>query len=33
MCYVTLTIHHRVLDGFQANTFLARGVEEIEGWP
>jgi len=33
MCYVTLTIDHRVLDGFQANTFLARWVEEIEGWP
>ena len=32
MCYVTLTIDHRVLDGFQANTFLARWVEEIEGW-
>jgi pyruvate/2-oxoglutarate dehydrogenase complex dihydrolipoamide acyltransferase (E2) component len=24
MCYVTLTIDHRVLDGFQANAFLAR---------
>jgi 2-oxoglutarate dehydrogenase E2 component (dihydrolipoamide succinyltransferase) len=32
MCYVTLTIDHRVLDGYQANTFLARWVEEIEGW-
>jgi len=32
MCYVTLTIDHRVLDGFQANAFLARWVEEIEGW-
>jgi len=27
MCYVTLTIDHRVLDGFQANAFLARWVE------
>jgi 2-oxoglutarate dehydrogenase E2 component (dihydrolipoamide succinyltransferase) len=33
MCYVTLTIDHRVLDGYQANTFLARWVAEIEGWP
>jgi 2-oxoglutarate dehydrogenase E2 component (dihydrolipoamide succinyltransferase) len=33
MCYVTLTIDHRVLDGYQANAFLARWVEEIEGWP
>jgi 2-oxoglutarate dehydrogenase E2 component (dihydrolipoamide succinyltransferase) len=32
MCYVTLTIDHRVLDGFQANAFLTRWVEEIEGW-
>jgi 2-oxoglutarate dehydrogenase E2 component (dihydrolipoamide succinyltransferase) len=32
MCYVTLTIDHRVLDGYQANTFLTRWVEEIEGW-
>jgi len=32
MCYVTLTIDHRVLDGYQANAFLARWVTEIEGW-
>jgi len=32
MCYVTLTIDHRVLDGYQANAFLARWVEKIEGW-
>jgi 2-oxoglutarate dehydrogenase E2 component (dihydrolipoamide succinyltransferase) len=32
MCYVTLTIDHRALDGYQANTFLTRWVEEIEGW-
>jgi len=32
MCYVTLTIDHRVLDGFQANAFLTRWVKEIEGW-
>jgi 2-oxoglutarate dehydrogenase E2 component (dihydrolipoamide succinyltransferase) len=24
MCYVTLIIDHRVLDGYQANAFLAR---------
>jgi 2-oxoglutarate dehydrogenase E2 component (dihydrolipoamide succinyltransferase) len=29
MCYVTLTIDHRVLDGFQANAFLTRWVEAI----
>ncbi|MFL5493031.1 MAG: dihydrolipoamide acetyltransferase family protein [Gemmatimonadales bacterium] len=33
MCYVTLTIDHRVLDGFQANAFLTRWVAEVEGWP
>jgi 2-oxoglutarate dehydrogenase E2 component (dihydrolipoamide succinyltransferase) len=32
MCYVTLTIDHRVLDGYQANAFLARWVKEVEGW-
>jgi 2-oxoglutarate dehydrogenase E2 component (dihydrolipoamide succinyltransferase) len=32
MCYVTLTIDHRVLDGYQANAFLTRWVEEIERW-
>ena len=32
MIYVTLTIDHRVLDGFAANTFLTRWVEVIEGW-
>jgi 2-oxoglutarate dehydrogenase E2 component (dihydrolipoamide succinyltransferase) len=26
MCYVTLTIDHRVLDGFQANQFLTSWV-------
>lgn len=30
MCYVTLTIDHRVLDGFQANQFLTRFVEALE---
>lgn len=32
MAYVTLTLDHRALDGFQANTFLSRFVEVIEGW-
>jgi 2-oxoglutarate dehydrogenase E2 component (dihydrolipoamide succinyltransferase) len=32
MCYVTLTIDHRVLDGYQANAFLTSWVEEIERW-
>ena len=32
MVYVTLTIDHRALDGFQANAFLARWVEAIEQW-
>jgi hypothetical protein len=31
MCYVTLSLDHRVLDGYQANAFPARWVEEIEG--
>lgn len=32
MLYVTLTIDHRVLDGFQANQFLSKWVETVEGW-
>ncbi len=32
MIYVTLTIDHRVLDGFQANRFLSEWVKVIEGW-
>ncbi len=32
MVYVTLTIDHRALDGFQANAFLTRWVEAIEQW-
>ncbi len=31
--YVTLTIDHRVLDGFQANTFLFSFVQKLENWP
>ena len=29
MCYVTLTIDHRVLDGFQANQFLTSWVKAL----
>lgn len=32
MCYVTLTIDHRVLDGQQCNAWLTKFVETIEGW-
>jgi 2-oxoglutarate dehydrogenase E2 component (dihydrolipoamide succinyltransferase) len=32
MLYVTLTIDHRALDGFQANAFLSRWVEAVEQW-
>ena len=33
LCYVSLTIDHRVVDGNQTNTWLSRFVEVIEGWP
>ena len=33
MCYVSLTIDHRVVDGHQTNAWLSRFVEVIEGWP
>ena len=32
MAYVTLTIDHRVLDGYQANRFLGKWVEVLEAW-
>jgi 2-oxoglutarate dehydrogenase E2 component (dihydrolipoamide succinyltransferase) len=32
MVYVTLTIDHRALDGFQANAFLTVWVGTIESW-
>lgn len=32
MAYVTLTIDHRVVDGHQTNTWLARFVEILESW-
>jgi 2-oxoglutarate dehydrogenase E2 component (dihydrolipoamide succinyltransferase) len=33
MAYVSLTIDHRVLDGHQTNTWLAKFVETLEAWP
>jgi 2-oxoglutarate dehydrogenase E2 component (dihydrolipoamide succinyltransferase) len=32
MCYVTLTIDHRVLDGAQCNAWLTKFVDMIDGW-
>jgi 2-oxoglutarate dehydrogenase E2 component (dihydrolipoamide succinyltransferase) len=32
MAFVSLTIDHRVIDGFQTNTFLKKWVEIIETW-
>jgi len=32
MCYLTLTIDHRALDGFQANAFLTHVVNALEQW-
>ena len=29
---MTLTIDHRVLDGFQANRFMETFVRRLEGW-
>jgi len=31
--FITLTIDHRVLDGFQTNAFLTKLIEVIENWP
>jgi 2-oxoglutarate dehydrogenase E2 component (dihydrolipoamide succinyltransferase) len=33
MCYVSLTIDHRVVDGHQTNGWLSRFVEVLETWP
>ena len=33
MAYVTLTIDHRVVDGYQTNAWLTRFVEILENWP
>lgn len=32
MCYVSLTIDHRVLDGFQTNKWLSVFVNTLENW-
>jgi 2-oxoglutarate dehydrogenase E2 component (dihydrolipoamide succinyltransferase) len=32
MCYVSLSIDHRALDGFQANQFLQVFVRTLESW-
>jgi len=32
MCYVSLTIDHRVIDGFQTNAFLTELVNTLENW-
>jgi len=32
MCYVSLTIDHRVVDGFQTNAFLTELVTTLENW-
>jgi len=32
MCYISLTIDHRVLDAFQTNAFLAELVSTLENW-
>jgi 2-oxoglutarate dehydrogenase E2 component (dihydrolipoamide succinyltransferase) len=32
MAYLTLTIDHRALDGFKANTFLSHLVNALAGW-
>jgi 2-oxoglutarate dehydrogenase E2 component (dihydrolipoamide succinyltransferase) len=33
MAYVSLTIDHRVVDGHQTNSWLAKFVETLEQWP
>lgn len=33
MCFVSLTIDHRVVDGHQTNAWLTRFVDVIENWP
>jgi 2-oxoglutarate dehydrogenase E2 component (dihydrolipoamide succinyltransferase) len=32
-CFVSLTIDHRVLDGYQTNAFLSELVRTLESWP
>ena len=33
ICYVSLTIDHRVVDGHQTNLWLSKFVEVLESWP
>jgi 2-oxoglutarate dehydrogenase E2 component (dihydrolipoamide succinyltransferase) len=33
LCYVSLTIDHRAVDGHQTNLWLTRFVDTIIGWP
>jgi 2-oxoglutarate dehydrogenase E2 component (dihydrolipoamide succinyltransferase) len=33
MAFVTLTIDHRALDGYQANAFLSHFVKTLRDWP
>jgi 2-oxoglutarate dehydrogenase E2 component (dihydrolipoamide succinyltransferase) len=33
MCFVSLTIDHRVVDGHQTNAWLSKFVEVLESWP
>ena len=33
MCYVSLTIDHRVIDGHQTNSFLTELTRTLENWP
>lgn len=32
LCYITLTLDHRILDGFKANAFLSRVCSELESF-
>ncbi|MEO0422206.1 MAG: dihydrolipoamide acetyltransferase family protein [Pseudomonadota bacterium] len=32
LCYLTLSLDHRVLDAYQANRFLGKVVSTLEGW-
>ncbi|MBR9883795.1 MAG: dihydrolipoamide succinyltransferase, partial [Oceanospirillales bacterium] len=32
MCYLTLSIDHRALDGYQTNKFLSIVVETLQNW-
>lgn len=33
MAFVSLSIDHRAIDGHQANAWLTRFAEALEGWP